>query len=305
MDIAVTGGAGFIGLNVVEKLIRDKHNVTIIDNNPERPKEFAKHSVGFANADIRKPAELEKSVGAGVDILIHLAAKSDARNMKDFILFKEINIDGTMNVLETARKKDIKNVIFASSSHVYGDKKERNFKESDTINPVSYYGGTKFMGEMFCRAYSDYYGINCTVLRLFTVYGPRGRTDMAVMNFIRSISTGQRLYVHGRGMIKKDFVYIDDVSDGVIKCLNLGRRFETINIGSGSATELSRIIALAEKELGEKAQIEFVPMQAGDVAYSCADITKAKKLLNWHPKTTIEAGIKKTAKWWGNSSIKI
>ena len=296
MNVLVTGGSGFIGRNIVEKLLKSRNEVTILDNSPnEMPAATIK-------ADIRNMEETSRLLEGSFDAMIHLAAKSDARNMQDFRLFKEINIDGTMNILEIARKKDIKTVIFPSSSHVYGDMKERSFREDAAIKPVSYYGTSKFFGETVCKAYSDFYGINCVVLRLFTVYGPRGRPDMAVMKFIQSIDKGEPLQVHGNGTIKKDFVYVDDVSSAMINAMNSNIKYQIINIGSGKATPLSGVIALIEKQLGKKARKEPVKMQPGDSAYSCADIRKARKLLKWKPEISIKEGISRTAAWWKASA---
>lgn len=297
MNILVTGGFGFIGNNVIGKLLGKKHSITVIDS-----------AAGFSGkletikADIRDH-QLSRKIEGDFDTLIHLAAKSDARNMQDFVLFKEINVDGTLNMLELARKNDIGKVIFTSSSHVYGSKKEKNFKETSELNIVSHYGATKFFGEAVCRAYSEFQGIKCDALRLFTVYGPGGRNDMAVMKFIQSISKGERIDVHGKGEIKKDFVYIDDVSNAIVKCLGIKRKFEIINIGSGKATSLSQLVLLIEKKLGRKAKIRYSPMQPGDTPYSCADISKARKLLKWEPKVPIEEGIKKTVEWWKDKQL--
>lgn len=294
MKTLITGGSGFIGTNVISKLLKTGNEITVLDNFPATT---GKNLIEFIQADIRNPLQLDKQTAGNFDALIHLAAKSDARNMEDFSTFKEINVDGTMNVLELARKKDIKKVIFASSSHVYGNIPQNKFAESGPINPISYYGSSKFFGETICRAYSDFYGINCIILRLFTVYGPGGRTDMAVMRFIDSISQNKPIEVFGQGKIKKDFVYIDDISDGIIKSLNSKAKYEIINLGSGKATDLLSLITMIENQLGKKARKSFLSMQKGDTAYSCADIKKAKKLLNWSPKVSIENGIRKTIQW--------
>lgn len=295
MRIFITGGCGFIGTNTISKLLKTGNKITVLDNSFSST--LDRNLVTFVKADIRNSGDLKRKITGNFDALIHLAAKSDARNMEDFSTFKEINVDGTMNVLELARKNDIKNIVFTSSSHVYGDVKDKSFFESQPINPISYYGASKFFGETICRAYSDFYGINCTVLRLFTVYGPGGRTDMAVMKFIDSIAKDKTIEVFGKGKIKKDFVYIDDVSDGIIKSLNSKAKYEIINLGSGKATDLLSLIRMIENQLGKKARKSFLSMQKGDTAYSCADIKKAKKLLNWSPKISIEDGIIKTIRW--------
>ncbi|MBS3053298.1 MAG: NAD-dependent epimerase/dehydratase family protein [Candidatus Aenigmarchaeota archaeon] len=294
MKTLITGGSGFIGTNVISKLLKTGNEIAVLDNFPPIT---GKNLIEFIQADIRNSLQLDKQIADNFDALIHLAAKSDARNMENFSTFKEINVDGTMNVLELARKNDIKKVIFTSSSHVYGNIPQKKFAESGPINPISYYGSSKFFGETICRAYSDFYGINCIILRLFTVYGPGGRTDMAVMRFIDSISQNKPIEVFGQGKIKKDFVYIDDISDGIIKSLNSKAKYEIINLGSGKATDLLSLIAMIENQLGKKARKSFLSMQKGDTAYSCADIKKAKKLLNWSPKVSIEDGIRKTIQW--------
>lgn len=302
MKILITGGSGFIGTSVINKLLKTGNEITVIDNSFSNT--LDRNLVTFVKADVRSPSDLKRKITGNFDALIHLAAKSDARNMEDFSTFKEINVDGTMNVLELARKNDIKNIIFTSSSHVYGDVKDRSFFESQPINPISYYGASKFFGETICRAYSDFYGINCTVLRLFTVYGPGGRLDMAVMKFIDSIAKGKTIEVFGKGKIKKDFVYIDDVSDGIIKSLNHRTKYEIINLGSGKATDLLSLIRMIEKQLGKNAKKSFLSMQKGDTPYSCANIEKARKMLDWSPKITIQEGIKKTVNWQTANSNK-
>ena len=308
--ILITGGAGFIGSNLADKLI--PHNkIIVIDNfdNFYDPKIKEKNISAnlrnknyiFYKSDITDITSLEKIFSENnIDIIIHLAAKAGVRasikNPKDYI---HTNILGTVNILETAKKYKIKKMLFASSSSVYGNCKEDIFSEDLKLSePISPYAATKLAAEQFCYTYHKLYGIKILCLRLFTVYGPRQRPDLAIHKFLNLINENKPVPVYGDGSTKRNYTYIDDIVSGFISAINYEKTgYETINLGGKESIRLDNMIKTLEKALKKPVLIEYLPLQKGDVDKTAADITKAKKILDYSPKTSFNEGIKKFIEW--------
>ena len=311
MGILVTGGAGFIGSHVCEALLKKGHFVICVDNlnsyyNPKIKKEniegcLKNKKFKFYKKDITDYIELKKVFSDNkIDKIVHLAARAGVRaSIKDPLLYERVNVGGTLNLLEVAKGYKIKNFVFGSSSSVYGNNKKVPFSESDSTNmPVSPYAATKKAGELICYVYSHIYGIPTTCLRFFTVYGPRGRPDMAPYKFTKLINEGKKIDMYGRGNTSRDYTYVDDIVGGIIKALDSNFKYEIINLGNSNTVKLKYFISLIEKELEKKAKIKIMPAQIGDVKRTYADINKAKKLLGYKPKVKIEEGIKEFVRWY-------
>jgi UDP-glucuronate 4-epimerase len=309
--VLVTGAAGFIGYHVSEKLLGLGYEVTGIDNinnyySPklkwariQRLKAFP--SFKFCQVDLCD-AEGLKDIFKKYDfkIVIHLAAQVGVRySLENPIIFQQTNIEGFLNILELCCHSKIQNLIYASSSSVYGQNKKLPFSENDPLEgQISIYGVTKRTNELMAHCYSCLYGINTTGLRFFTAYGPWGRPDMAIFKFTDAILKGSPLNVFNNGKMKRDFTYIDDIVEGVIACLKHPFQYEIINLGNNSCIELLYIIEYLEHALGKKAEKILLPIQPGDCPITYADISKAGKLLDFKPKTNIEEGLKRFIEWY-------
>jgi UDP-glucuronate 4-epimerase len=243
---------------------------------------------------LKKTFEKEK-----VDIVVHLAAQAGVRySLINPFVYQKTNVLGTLNLLELARKYKIKKFIFASSSSVYGNNEKVPFSENDKVNnPASLYGATKIAGEAICKSYHSLYKIPICILRFFTVYGPWGRPDMAYFKFTKAILENKKIDVYNFGKMSRDFTYIDDIVDGVLKAMKYDFKFEIFNLGNNKPVDLLYFIKVIEKAVGKKAKKQMVGMQKGDVRRTWADIKKAKKLLSWQPETNIEEGIGKFVEW--------
>ncbi|MDQ3474073.1 MAG: GDP-mannose 4,6-dehydratase, partial [Acidobacteriota bacterium] len=231
----------------------------------------------------------------------HLAARAGVRpSLSEPQLYVETNINGTMNLLELARRHKVPQFVFGSSSSVYGVNEKVPFSETDPIfNPISPYAATKAAGELLCHTYSHLYGLRCVCLRFFTVYGARQRPDLAIHKFARLISEGKPIPVFGDGTTRRDYTYIDDIIAGVRAAIDYDKNnYEVINLGESRSVELGELIGLLEKELDTQAVIERQPMQPGDVPQTFADISKARRLLSYDPQTPIEAGIRLFVEWF-------
>ncbi len=314
--ILVTGAAGFIGSHTSQLLLKKGYQVVGLDeiNDYYDPKWKEQNlrellvnpDFTFIKADIRDLAKLEQLIAkynlAGI---IHLAARAGVRpSIEQPLLYEEVNVRGTLNLLEIARKKGIKQFVFASSSSVYGNQNKTPFSEIDPVNePISPYAATKKAGEMLCHTYSHLFKINCICLRFFTVYGPQGRPDMAPYIFTKAILQGQAIKKFGSGENKRDYTYVDDIVSGVVASLELNRQFEIINLGNSQPISLNEFIVTLEKVTGLKMQIEQLPMQAVDVEQTFADINKAQKLLGYQPRTDFVTGIKQFVKWYRENRL--
>lgn len=313
MIILVTGGAGFIGSHLCERLLKDGKEVIAVDdfNDFYDPKRKEKNIMGclknkrfkIYKSDIRNKEEIKKIFEKNkIDIIVHLAARAGVRpSMENPLLYIDVNVNGTLAILELAREFGVKKFVFASSSSVYGGNEKTPFSEDDPINnPLSPYAITKIAGEQLCGIYSRLYGINIVCLRFFTVYGPRGRPDMAPYKFTNLIMQDKEIEVYGDGSSKRDYTFISDIIDGIAAAIEKELKFEVINLGDSNPVELKYLISLIEQNTGKKAKIKFMPEQKGDVPITYADVSKAKRLLGYKPKVKIEEGIKKLAEWYKN-----
>ena len=237
----------------------------------------------------------------GFQQVIHLAARAGVRpSLTQPDLYYSTNVQGTLNLLEASRHHGVQKFIFGSSSSVYGINAKTPFSEEDHINqPISPYGATKAAGELLCHVYNHLYNLPIICLRFFTVYGPRQRPDLAIRKFTDLIFRGEEIPVFGDGTTKRDYTYIDDILDGILKSMTYDRSsFEIFNLGESRTVELQFLISLIEKELGKKAKIKRLPLQPGDVPITYADLEKSKRLLGYNPMFPIEEGIKRFVKWY-------
>lgn len=310
MNILVTGGAGFIGSNLVRKLLADGHSIVCLDNfnsfydpaiKEKNIGEFA-DCAGFklVRGDILDRELLDHVFGKGrFDAIVHLAARAGVRpSIRTPELYVDVNVHGTLNMLEMARKHGVKRFVFASSSSVYG-LNQAPFREDETISsPVSPYAATKIAGESMCRVYSELYGINVVCLRFFTVYGPGQRPEMAIHKFTRLIDNDEPIDVYGSGHSKRDYTFVDDIVAGIGRCLDLDCGFEIVNLGNSHPTELIELIGLIEEKLGKKARLNFIEDQAGDVPVTFADVSKGAKLLGFKPEVSIFDGLDRFVEYY-------
>lgn len=310
MKILITGGAGFIGSNLAKKLMDRGDKVVMIDNfndyydvqlKKDRIKKYLKgYNFKLYKGDIRDVKLLDRIFKAEkLDKVMHLAALAGVRNsLLDPLEYEDVNVRGTLNLLEMAKKYKIKNFVYASSSSVYGNNKKQPFSESDSVDtPISPYAATKKATELLAHVYSHIYGLNTTGLRFFTVYGPWGRPDMALFLFADGITKGNAIKVFNHGKMSRNFTYVDDIVSGTITVIDANLKCEVMNIGGDKEETLMRYIEVLEKNLGKKAKKKMLPMQPGDVPATVADIRKLKKL-GWKPTTRIEEGINNFVTWY-------
>jgi UDP-glucuronate 4-epimerase len=233
-------------------------------------------------------------------VICNLAAQAGVRySLKDPFSYQKSNLEGFLNLLELARAQGVENFVYASSSSVYGNNKKMPFSVEDRVDtPVSLYAATKKANELMAHAYSHLYGIPCTGLRYFTVYGPWGRPDMALFLFTDAILNNRSINVYNYGKMKRDFTYIDDIADGTLAALDRPVPYEIFNLGNSNSVELMDFIGALEEELGKKAEKNMMPIQPGDVPETSADIEKTRKLLGFSPKTPVKVGIRNFVAWY-------
>lgn len=312
--IMVTGCAGFIGWKVSERLLEENIHVVGVDNlndyydptlkewrlsalrakSEELGAQLFFHHGDISDFDAVKQIFIQHKP----DAVINLAARAGVRaSVEDPWVYLDTNVKGTLNLLECCNVFEVKKFVLASTSSLYG-LNEMPFKETDrTDSPLAPYSATKKSAEVLCFSYHYLNGIDISIPRYFTVYGPAGRPDMSIFIFIRNIDNGVPITVFGDGSQKRDFSYIDDIAEGTLKCLQpFG--YEIFNLGNDNSVELRYVINLIEELLGKKAVMEFTPRHPADVFATWAHIEKSREKLNWHPKTTIEEGIKKTVAWY-------
>lgn len=346
MKALVTGAAGFIGSHLSERLLRNGWEVAGVDNFDDfyDPQIKWRNVVGclknknfqLIEADIRDSGAMDEAVRGGVEIIVHLAAKAGVRpSIVQPLLYADVNINGTMVLLEAAKKHKVSKFVFGSSSSIYGNNKKVPFSEDDNVDfPISPYAATKKAGELICHTYHHLYGICVTCLRFFTVYGPRQRPDLAIHKFATLIEQGKPIPVYGNGSMMRDFTYIDDIIDGTVAAINQlvarqpghgprpsratrgeqsrtksrgvtpapsavegSHEFNIYNLGNASPISVNDLVNKIEKALGKKATREYLPDQPGDVERTYADITKAARELDYKPKMTIEEGLAKFVEW--------
>ncbi|RNC86071.1 MAG: NAD-dependent epimerase/dehydratase family protein [Balneola sp.] len=311
MNILVTGGAGFIGSHLIDRLLKEGRNVLNVDNfDPFYSKEIKlkniEHHFGYENyrfieLDIRNKDKLDNLIPNDTDVIIHLAAKAGVRpSILNPISYQEVNVKGTQNLLEVARDKEIKQFIFASSSSVYGKNPSVPWCEDDRVlEPISPYASTKVSGELLGHVYSHLHGIRFLALRFFTVYGPRQRPDLAIHKFLRLMSEGEEITLYGDGFTRRDYTYIDDIIDGIMASIQYkGSMFELINLGNNQTVGLLQLIDAIETASGIEAKKVFGSEQPGDVKQTWADISKAEKILNYKPSISIKEGLPQFVEWY-------
>ena len=310
MRILVTGGAGFIGSHLVDKLIADGHEVVIVDDFNDFYDPQIKHAniAGFIKTITVCHIDLREGdvVGAllrreKIDAIVHLAARAGVRpSIQSPRLYYDTNVTGTLHLLEAARETGVERFIFASSSSVYGASKTVPFSEDQHLTQtLSPYGATKIAGEFLCSTYSHLYQMRVVALRYFTVYGPRQRPDLAIHQFTRRIYAGQSIDQFGDGTTRRDYTYIDDIIKGTMAALAYdGPLYDFFNLGESQTIQLKELIAAIENALGKKAKINQLPEQPGDMPLTYADISKARKLLGYDPTTKLNEGLPKFVDWF-------
>ena len=311
----VTGGAGFIGSTLVDRLLRENNKVIVVDNfcdfyNPQIKEKNIEENLKNGNyhlyrIDIRDAEELSKVFSENkIDGIFHLAAMAGVRpSIEDPVLYQEVNGIGTQNILEEAKKNNIKNLVMASSSSVYGNCKEVPFREDFIVDyAISPYAATKKSNEVMAHVYHHLFDMNIIMLRFFTVFGPRQRPDLAINKFTRLMLEGKSIPMFGDGSTSRDYTYVDDIVDGIMKSMDYVEKnknvYEIINLGNSSPISLREMINIIGEVVGVDPVIEQLPMQPGDVERTYADISKAKRLLNYNPQTSFKSGIEKFVKWY-------
>lgn len=311
MKILITGGAGFIGSHLAEKLLALNYAVINVDNfndyyDPAIKESNIKKAQTSDNyqlfkMDITDFESLEHIFQTQtIDVIIHLAARAGVRpSIQQPFLYNKVNIEGTLNLLELSKKYKVEKFLFASSSSVYGNNTKVPFSEKDNVDyPVSPYAATKKAGELLCYNYHHLYGLKCACLRFFTVYGPRQRPEMAIHKFTRLIQEQKELPVFNNGECLRDFTYIDDIIQGILNILHSDFTYDIINLGESATISTKELILLIEKELNKQARINFLPPQPGDVEKTYADITHAKTNYKYKPAYPISKGIKNFIHWY-------
>jgi len=313
MRVLVTGGAGFIGSHLAEKLLAAGHEVVIVDdfNDFYDPQIKRANIAGFAkdvtvcHVDLREGAAVRNLFHREkVDAIAHLAARAGVRpSIQLPQLYYDTNVIGTLHLLEAARVTGVERFIFASSSSVYGASKTVPFHEDEHLTQtLSPYAATKVAGEFLCSTYSHLYQMRVVALRYFTVYGARQRPDLAIHRFTRRICAGQPIDQFGDGSTRRDYTYIDDVIQGTMAALKYeGPRYDIFNLGESETIQLKELISAIENALGKKAKINRLPEQPGDMPLTCADISKARKLLGYNPTTKFSEGLPRFVKWFLSS----
>lgn len=311
MKILVTGAAGFIGSHVCKHFTKLGHQVFGIDNfDPFYPKKFKELNISelnsntlfqFQEADIRNLDALNIIFSANqIDFVIHLAAKAGVRpSIESVADYYDVNVNGTVTLLEVMRIHGVKKMLFASSSSVYGNNPNVPFSESDTVdNPISPYASTKKSGELLCHVYCHLYGFDITCLRFFTVFGPGQRPDLAIHKFTRLIDEGKAIPFYGDGTTSRDYTYIDDIVNGISCASDHLGGYRIYNLGESRVIELKKMVETLERFLEKKAILNKLPLQQGDVNITYADISKAKNEIGYNPQYDFETGINKFIEWY-------
>jgi len=307
--ILVTGAGGFIGSHLVDRLLADGYDVVGLDNfdnfyDPAIKRRNLRNALNnkhfrLMEGDIRDTETIQRA-GEGSDAVVHLAARAGVRpSIRDPLLYEDVNIRGTLNILDMCRKNGVSRLLFGSSSSVYGINSKVPFAEDDPVGcPISPYAASKRAAELMCFTYYHLYGFSITCLRFFTVYGPRQRPEMAIHKFTRCIDQGREITLFGDGTSARDYTYVDDIIDGVVAALDQPAGFEIINLGGSQTTRLRELVSLIEDALGKKADIKWLPDQPGDVPITYADISKAKRLLGYSPKVPVTEGVPRFVEWY-------
>ena len=312
----ITGVAGFIGSHVALSLLRRGDRIFGLDNfDPFYAREIKERNLAalkeypgfrFQEGDIRDASALRRwGAGESPDALIHLAAKAGVRpSVADPAAYADVNVMGTVRVLEWARDRSVPRVLFASSSSVYGGNTKVPFSEDDFVDhPVSPYAATKKAGELLCHTWSHLHGMNIVSLRFFTVYGPAQRPEMAIHKFTRDLLAGKEIEIFGDGTTRRDYTYIDDIVGGVLGALSAPGGYRVYNLGESATISLSDLVTLLEEATGVRAKRKPLPLQPGDVPVTYADISRARAEIGYDPKTPVEAGVKEFVGWYRSTGI--
>lgn len=307
----VTGGAGFIGSHLCESLLHQGHKVICFDNfndyyDPQIKRQNIKWLSGKSNFTLNEGDFLDLSLlrqifqKSEIDVIVHLGARAGVRpSLQKPLLYQQVNVQGTNHLLEIAREFKTSKFIFASSSSVYGENKKVPFSEDDFVDhPISPYAATKKAGELICYTYHHLYKIPITCLRFFTVYGPRQRPDMAIHKFTKSIANAEKITMYGDGYSRRDYTYISDIIDGICKSIENCKSYHIYNLGESKTIELRRLIEVIANCLGQKPDIQVLPVQPGDVPITYADITRARNEIGYNPRVDIETGVENFVKWY-------
>lgn len=311
MNFLVTGGAGFIGSHVCERLLQSGHRVCVLDDlnsfYDSRIKErnltevrAAGGAFEFVRADVTDRAAVDACFASvHFDQVIHLAARAGVRpSLEEPALYQRVNVEGTVNILEAARLTGVKKITIASSSSVYGLNSKVPFTESDPIfQAISPYAASKLACEALGHVYHHIYDMDVAMLRFFTVYGPRQRPDLAIHKFARLIMAGKPIPFYGDGSTQRDYTYVDDIVDGIMACTQKVLGYHVFNLGESQTISLSRLVTLLEQSIGRKAVLNLLPLQPGDVPVTYANVDKARIMLGYNPSVKIETGIPRFVKW--------
>ncbi|NNE30405.1 MAG: SDR family NAD(P)-dependent oxidoreductase, partial [Saprospiraceae bacterium] len=308
--ILITGGAGFIGSNLTKTLLDQGHQIVCLDNfndfyDPDIKQQnilpfVLNNRYSLVQGDLRNSTELKNLFADHpIDVVIHLAAQAGVRpSIENPQLYYDVNVMGTVNLLEAMRSAGCTKMIFGSSSSVYGNNEKVPFSESDPVdNPISPYAATKKAGELLCHTFHHLYGMDILCLRFFTVYGPSQRPEMAIPKFTQAILEGRSITMFGDGNSERDYTYVGDIVQGIVLAMDKVKGFDIINLGESKTIPLKNQIQLIEKETGRMANIQQLPMQPGDVQRTNADISRAKEFLGYDPKVDIETGIRNYVAW--------
>ena len=309
--VLVTGGAGFIGSHLCQRLRQDDVEVVVLDNfDPFYEPAVKRRNLGplqgdggfrLVEGDIRDESLVgELFAGERFDTVFHLAARAGVRpSLQEPRLYQDVNVTGTVTLLEAARRNEVQRFVFGSSSSVYGNNKKVPFAEDDLVDfPISPYAASKKAGELIAYTYHHLYGMDISCLRFFTVYGPRQRPEMAIHKFTRLISEGEPVPRFGSGGTVRDYTYIDDIIDGIVATGRQARGYSIYNLGESLTTSLARLIELIEAAVGRKAVIQEQPAQPGDVECTYADVTRARDELGYKPAVPVEEGIPRFVEWY-------
>ena len=308
--ILVTGGAGFIGSHLCEALLDQGEQVLALDNfndfyDPGIKRKniepvLAHPSFTLSEGDIRDQEFVDGAMASfKPQAIVHLAAMAGVRpSIEKPQLYNDVNIAGTTVILESIRKRSVENLIFGSSSSVYGFRETAPFSEDDILSrPISPYAATKLAGEQLCYTYHHLFDIPVTCLRFFTVYGPRQRPEMAIHLFARKILDGDTITIFGDGSSRRDYTYIDDIVDGILRSLKKPQAYEIFNLGESETIGLSELVSGLEDAIGKKAVVNYKPDQPGDVPLTCADVAKAGRILGYKPSVPVKEGIRRFVEW--------
>ena len=311
MRVLITGGAGFIGYHLAGALIKRGDAVTLLDNfndyyDPEIKRRNARDLDATGGATMHVADILDRDglrrvfETARPDAVVHLAAWAGVRpSLEKPALYTDVNVTGTVNMLEMAKAFSTGCFIFGSSSSVYGGSSRVPFTEDDAVNcPISPYAATKRAGELLCHAYSHNFGMRITCLRFFTVYGPRQRPDLAIHKFARLMADDREIPLFGAGDSRRDYTYVDDIVSGVLAAMEKNFPFEIFNLGESQTISLMELVESLEDALGKKARLARLPEQTGDMKVTYADISKSRKMLGYNPQTPFSDGIRLFADWF-------